>query len=266
MDPAERLRRFEAKLDSLKSRMEGGLIERAQRLRDLADRLEGGDESARPELKTEGHRLRGVAGTYGHHELTERAAELEQRAGMSPVETVSSVARELADLAQRASEGGGASRAELSRPPPPPEGMSGKQRVISDRPRVRSRAGSALRVLAMDDDLVTQRLLTLTLREVGGFDAQIVGSAGQALELLAEHTFDVVVSDAMMPDMNGRDFCAEARARGVQIPIIILSAASPAELGWVEEVEGQSAWLRKPFKPSQLVHDIARIVEKSGGG
>lgn len=263
MDAGDRLKQFEAKLGVLKRRMEDGLTERALTLRELADRVEAGDETARKALKTEGHKLRGVAGSYGHNAITELAAELEQRASMSPPATVGRLARELADLAEAAREGGLPERGGLSAPPPPPPpGMSGKQKVISDRPRVTSSEGAALRVLAMDDDLVTQRLLKLTLREVGGFSAEIVGSAGEALELLQQQTFDVIVSDAMMPDMNGREFCAEARRRGVTTPIIILSAASPAELGWVSEVEGQSAWLRKPFKPSALVHDIARIVEQ----
>jgi DNA-binding response OmpR family regulator len=55
------------------------------------------------------------------------------------------------------------------------------------------------------------------------------------------------------------DFRRAARERGVTSPIIILSAASPDELGWVP---GSSAgpWLRKPFRPTQLVQDILRIV------
>jgi DNA-binding response OmpR family regulator len=140
-------------------------------------------------------------------------------------------------------------------------GMSARERTVSERPRVTTGEGQALRVLAMDDDPITQRLLKLTLREVGGFDAEIVDNARTALQLIEERTFDVVVSDAMMPDMNGREFSEAARAAGATMPIIILSAASPEELGWLKEVPGSTAWLRKPFKPSELVHDIARIVE-----
>ena len=111
----------------------------------------------------------------------------------------------------------------------------------------------------MDDDPVTQRLLQLTLTQVGGFDATVVGAAAAALELLQRETFDVVLSDAMMPDMNGRDFRRAARAAGAQMPIVILSAAGADELGW-DDPTGPSLWLRKPFKPTGLVKDIERIV------
>jgi two-component system phosphate regulon response regulator OmpR len=111
----------------------------------------------------------------------------------------------------------------------------------------------------MDDDAVTQRLLQLTLVQVGGFDAKVVSSAAVALELLARETFDVVLSDAMMPDMNGRDFRRAARAAGAQMPIVILSAAGADELGW-NDPSSADVWLRKPFKPTNLVRDIERIV------
>jgi CheY-like chemotaxis protein len=121
-----------------------------------------------------------------------------------------------------------------------------------------------LRVLATDDDLVTQRLLTLTLKQVGGFDATVVGSAAAALALLKEQQFDIVISDAMMPDMNGREFRRAARAAGATVPIVILSAAGPDELGWPDDGEGPGGWLRKPFKPSELVRDLARIAAAHG--
>ena len=60
----------------------------------------------------------------------------------------------------------------------------------------------------------------------------------------------------------GQQFCAAARESGANMPIIILSAASPSELGWTSGLSGPNAWLRKPFKPAALVHDIARIVEE----
>ena len=258
---SDRFKQFEAKLSALQHKMERGLIDRANALRELAARLENGDESARRAIKTESHKLRGVAGTYGHQDLTDFAGEVEQRASMSPPATVGRMARELADMAE-------STGIQSERPPagdaaataPDAGRVSARERTISERPRVTTDEGEALRVLAMDDDPVTQRLLKLTLREVGGFAAEIVDNATRALELLDERTFDVVLSDAMMPDMNGKEFYEAARARGFDRPIIILSAASPEELGWLDEMRDAS-WMRKPFKPSQLVHDIARVVD-----
>jgi CheY-like chemotaxis protein len=258
-DESDRLAAFEARLATLKHKMESGLVERARTLREMVSRLERGDESARKQIKTESHKLRGIAGSYGHHDLTEAAARLEQRASISPPTTVGQMARELADLAE--------TKGRHSRPPVDAPGSaaarsSNPPRQSSSGPPRKSSATTSLRVLAMDDDPVTQRLLLLTLQQVGGFNATIVQSASEALALLEHNAFDVVLSDAMMPDMNGRDFRRAARERGARMPIIILSAASPDELGWSREPEGEGGWLRKPFKPTQLVQDILRIVAR----
>ena len=262
---------FEARLLVLKHKMERGLLERARTLRAMADRLDAGDQAVRREIKTESHKLRGVAGSYGHNDLTELAAQLEQRASVSPPATVTALTRSLADLAE--SKGRNSlppptaapqiaaapvSAAPASAPASPPPARASSPQGSSARPRT----GKPLRVLAMDDDLVTQRLLQLTLGQVGGFDATVVGSAAAALDLLQRETFDVVLSDAMMPDMNGRDFRRAARAAGALMPIVILSAASAAELGWTAETDKQDYWLRKPFKPRELVQEIARIAQK----
>jgi DNA-binding response OmpR family regulator len=124
--------------------------------------------------------------------------------------------------------------------------------------------GGALRVLAMDDDAPTLKLLGLTLREVGGFEAVVVTAAKEALTHMRLREFDVVISDAMMPDMNGQEFCQAARALGgyaEHVPIIILSAATCDELDWRSGLPGPVIWLRKPFMPSELVNDIARVVK-----
>ena len=261
MGEGDRLSEFEARLAELKYKMESGLAERADVLREIAARVEAGDAQARKELKTESHKLRGVAGSYGHHDLTELASQLEQRASMSPPSTVGRLARELADLAEQ--------KAHKSEPPAPrtsqPPDDAQTATPSSNRPKPPT-GNARLRVLAMDDDPVTQRLLVLTLEQVGGFDATIVHSAASALTLMQTQTFDVVVSDAMMPDMNGRDFRRAARAAGATMPIVILSAASASELGWAGELGKTDAWLRKPFKPTELVQDILRIAQQAKRG
>jgi two-component system chemotaxis response regulator CheY len=263
----DRMADFEARLAALKHKMERGLVDRARTLRTLADQLAAGDAEARKQLKTESHKLRGVAGSYGHDDLTELAGQLENRASMSPPATVVGLARDLATAAE--------ARGRASLPPPAPSESSSSRPsrrpsrpiAMPARPSPLPSSGPALRVLAMDDDPVTQRLLMLTLKQVGRFDATIVSSAVGALEQLRVASFDLVVSDAMMPDMDGRAFRRAARAAGATMPIVILSAASPAELGWEREKETDGGWLRKPFKPTELVRELERIVaahKKSG--
>jgi CheY-like chemotaxis protein/HPt (histidine-containing phosphotransfer) domain-containing protein len=272
---------FEARLAELKRKMEAGLVGRAKNLRDAVTQLLQGDEAARRVLKQEGHKLRGIAGSYGHQHLTELAAELEQRASVSPPPMLEKLANDLAAAAEEVGH-----RSAAAHTSGPAQTLSGnaapsavtapqlatsterasqpsRKRGASLRPQVHAEGGGALRVLAMDDDPTTLRLLRLTLKDIGGFDAVIVTSGQEALESMRAREFDVVISDAMMPDMNGKEFAQAARQLSdwtAHVPIIILSAATPDELGWKGTIDPSVQWLRKPFMPSTLVRDVARVV------
>ena len=273
-DEHERRKAFEHRLSELKARMEAGLVSRAEALRDAIRKLSAGDQSARKLLKTESHRLRGIAGSYGYDGLSELAAELEKRASVSVIAHVVELATRLADMAEQVGQ-----RSRFTPPnadPTPtnkPLGLPGARRRRQSSQRIQAQRaalvglgahGGALRVLAMDDDIPTLKLLGLTLREVGGFEAVVVTAAQEALDHMRLREFDLVISDAMMPDMNGQEFCQAARALGgyaARVPIIILSAATCDELDWRSGLPGPVIWLRKPFMPSELVNDIARVVK-----
>jgi CheY-like chemotaxis protein len=271
-DEQDRHHAFETRLTELKRRMEAGLVARAHTLRDAVRRLLAGDESARKVLKQESHKLRGIAGSYGYEELTQLAGELERRASVSPPPQVSELANRLADAAEQvgkrstaAQSGGQDAPQPAPRPPTPAPSPPSAAKPRGDKPRILGAHGGPLRVLAMDDDPTTLRLLSLTLKEVGGFDALLVTSAKHALQHLQLREFDVVISDAMMPDMNGQEFCRAARQLGgyaAVLPIVILSAATREELEWHGALPGPVVWLRKPFMPSALVQEIASIVKQ----
>jgi CheY-like chemotaxis protein len=274
MDEHDRRKAFEARLSELKQRMEAGLVTRAEALREAVRKLELGDQAARKVLKTESHKLRGIAGTYGYDGLSELAAELEKRAGISVVPQVVDLARRLAEMAEEVGQRSlsapvDAHGARIINPALIPGGRprrQSSQRIQAQRASLMGLGadGGPLRVLAMDDDAPTLKLLDLTLREVGGFEAVVVTEAKVALDHMRLREFDVVISDAMMPDMNGQEFCHAARALGgyaARVPIIILSAATSDELDWRSVLPGPVIWLRKPFMPSELVNDIARVVK-----
>lgn len=271
----ERRRAFEERFLELKHKMEAGLATRAHTLRAAAQQLMAGDESARKTLKVEGHKLRGIAGSYGYSQLTELAGELEKRASLSPPPQLTELVSQLAAAAEEVSRRSTSGQPPSSQPTAahvsaPASGSvntspAPKQpRAAAARPNIRSSDGGPLRVLAMDDDPTTLKLLRLTLTEIGGFDATIVTAGKNALDEMRLRNFDVVISDAMMPDMNGKEFCIAARQLGgyaATLPIIILSAATQDELRWQNDLVGPVAWLRKPFVPTALVKDVAKIVE-----
>ena len=259
MSGDDRVSEFEARLAALKHKMESGLIERAHSLRELAARVEAGDAVARKQLKSESHKLRGVAGSYGHQDLTDLASQLEQRASMSPPAAVGQMARELADLAEKkapAKQAAAGARARELAPVQARLDAAGRAtRTRAPRPAP-ARAGDGRR----SDHAPALDAHARASRRLRGEDRQLRGRGARAL---STQTFDMVVSDAMMPDMNGRQFSRAARAARRDDADRDPVRGEPGRARLEQHAGSGDSWLRKPFKPTDLVRDLTRIVSKS---
>ncbi|MEO1092587.1 MAG: response regulator transcription factor [Pseudomonadota bacterium] len=84
----------------------------------------------------------------------------------------------------------------------------------------------------------------------------------QALEVLASHSFEVVILDVMLPGISGRDVCRTMRARGLHTPVLMLTALDSVS----ERVEGLQSgaddYLLKPFAFDELVARLEALVRR----
>src|SRR5690606_2538929 len=80
----------------------------------------------------------------------------------------------------------------------------------------------------------------------------------EALALLDEAPFDVVVTDLSMPEMSGRELAAHVRRRCPDLPIVLLTGDTDAQ----EDVEHLDAVVQKPFKLDALEATIQRVLRK----
>ena len=239
---------LEARLAALHAKTEAGFADRARALREAAARLDGGDETARDEIERLAHKLRGVAGSAGHDALTDRAARLETAiANDASTMVVAEGARRLARAAEEASEG------------------ASEERPIPDaRPAAPRPNALGWRVVALDDESSTRRLLEITLRTAGGCTAEVLEDPGAAMRAILDAPTDLVIVDAMMPEMDGLTFYRGVRERcGDAMPVVILSAASVEELGWALPDDPRLRWMRKPFRPASLLSDLRAFVEEA---
>lgn len=110
-------------------------------------------------------------------------------------------------------------------------------------------------VLIVDDDAALRRMLRLTLQD-GGFEVRIAENGRDALACVADELPDAVVLDLEMPVMDGRAFYRELRERGIQVPVLIVSAhgarAAGRELG--------APAMDKPFNPDALVNALRDML------
>lgn len=115
----------------------------------------------------------------------------------------------------------------------------------------------AIKVLLVEDDRALRQALADTL-ELGGFAYQAVGSAEEALEVVAGEAFSLVVSDVNMPGMDGHQLLTLLRARQPQLPVLLMTAHAAVERAVEAMRRGAADYLVKPFEPKALLELVAR--------
>jgi two-component system OmpR family response regulator len=119
------------------------------------------------------------------------------------------------------------------------------------------------KVLVVEDDDRLRGVLVRGLREEG-FAAEAVAAGAHFLEWIEKETPDVLIIDIGLPDADGRDLCQALRARGVQTPVLFLTAREAL----VDRISGFDAggddYLAKPFAFVELVARLQALLRRSG--
>src|SRR6202008_1528753 len=97
------------------------------------------------------------------------------------------------------------------------------------------------------------------------FEGYIVAQADNGvdgLKLILERPFDLILMDVMMPGMSGLDVCKKARDKGIDTPILLLTAKSE-EMDKVLGLElGADDYVTKPFGLRELLARIRAILRR----
>lgn len=117
--------------------------------------------------------------------------------------------------------------------------------------------GNVNKILVVDDES-SMRFLLRMLFETEGFDVVEAHHGAAALEQIREERPDVIVTDLMMPVMNGQELVERLRADAetAEIPILVLSSSTNIE------VAGADAALRKPFDIEALLETARSLSRK----
>ena len=121
------------------------------------------------------------------------------------------------------------------------------------------------RVLVVDDDPLILKVVATVLDMRDAYVVQMVTSADEALAAVDDQRPALVVTDVMMPGMDGFELTRELRRRPdlERLPIVLLTARdSSADRAEAEEAGGD-AYLTKPFSPLELLDVIERLLAKS---
>jgi CheY-like chemotaxis protein len=121
-------------------------------------------------------------------------------------------------------------------------------------------AGRA-RVLLAEDDRAVRRLLEVLL-ERAGYEVISAADGLEAMKLALSIPIDIVVTDEMMPNLSGHEFCRFLRSSQTlsHLPVILLSALERKEAD--QELEPVDAFLAKPVSGEVLAECIERLLAR----
>jgi two-component system alkaline phosphatase synthesis response regulator PhoP len=107
-------------------------------------------------------------------------------------------------------------------------------------------------------------VMTLTDRLVSeGYEVESVGEAPAAVERATRGGYDVILLDVMLPGGNGFDVCRSIRQRGIQTPILMLTARGQVVDRVVGLKLGADDYLVKPFDMAELLARIEALLRRA---
>jgi chemosensory pili system protein ChpA (sensor histidine kinase/response regulator) len=113
------------------------------------------------------------------------------------------------------------------------------------------------------DDSATVRHLILKFLDGEGYDIITTSDSANVVDLIHEINPDLVISDIMMPGMDGYTFVRHIRKENPKesLPVIIMSTKSKESMEDLFLSYGISGYLQKPFDKEQLISMIKNVLE-----
>jgi len=108
------------------------------------------------------------------------------------------------------------------------------------------------KILIVDDSRLSRAIVGNALRDAG-HDVLEAADGNEGLALLAVDSFDLVVSDLLMPKCDGVSMLQQVRGSGNQVPVIICSADIQDSSRQMCESLGISEFLGKPIRAEKLL-------------
>jgi CheY-like chemotaxis protein len=116
-------------------------------------------------------------------------------------------------------------------------------------------------ILLEEDEVITRHAFVHLLR-FEGHDVMEAADGVEALRLLDEHHFDIMITDLVMPRLDGFALVAQTRLKWPNLRIVLMS-------GYVAEyadpvLDGSTEFLPKPIDPTVLIATVRRLLPASG--
>jgi two-component system copper resistance phosphate regulon response regulator CusR len=121
-----------------------------------------------------------------------------------------------------------------------------------------------MKILLVEDEVQVVGFIRRGLVE-NGYDIEVAYDGQMGERLAAKGDYDLIVLDVILPIINGYDLCKNIRDKGLQVPVLMLTALGTTE----DKVSGFDAgaddYLVKPFEFAELLARIKALTKRSSG-
>ncbi|HJV36201.1 response regulator [Geomonas sp.] len=117
-------------------------------------------------------------------------------------------------------------------------------------------------VLIVDDSSTMRKIISRSLRQAG-LQVDDIYEAGDGIEGLSTmegKSIDLILSDINMPNMDGLEFIKAVRAKGVKVPIVMITTEGGEDILKEALSNGASDSIKKPFTPDQLNEKLGGLL------
>ena len=126
---------------------------------------------------------------------------------------------------------------------------------------------SDIKVIIIDDDMTTRRIITRLIKQIGFTDFDEAADGQQAYDMMQEKDYGLILSDLDMPVMNGMELLDKVRAdqKLMAKPFIMITANDDRE-NIIQAVKSKvSQYIVKPFTMPALREKIEKVLKNSRG-
>ncbi len=117
-----------------------------------------------------------------------------------------------------------------------------------------------MKVLIVEDETAFRQVLESQMAKEG-IEATGVGLGMEGLKLVEEQSFDLVVTDLRLPDIDGIKVIEEIRAQGHDIPVLLMTAHASLSTAVAALQRGAADYLVKPFRVPDLIRRVRQLLE-----
>ena len=117
-------------------------------------------------------------------------------------------------------------------------------------------------ILLVEDEENLHEALKLNL-ELEGYEVSSSYDGAQALKMISQEHFDLLILDVMLPELDGITVCETIRLNNTELPILILSAKNSSADRVLGLKKGADDYLTKPFNLEELLLRVDKLIKKS---